>query len=127
VLAEISCAKVDPAAPLDQICPLACGVATGWGAVWNNTQVEKGSSVAVFGLGAVGLAVIQAAKVSGAARIIAVDMNSGKQKIAELLGATDFVNPKDLGDTNVNVQSQIVEMTKWGVDYSFDCTGNVEV
>jgi len=125
VLAEISCAKVDPAAPLEKICPLACGVATGWGAVWNNTQVEKGSSVAVFGLGAVGLAVIQAAKIAGAARIIAVDVNPGKYDIAKQLGATDTVNPKELGD--VKVQNKIVEMTKWGVDYSYDCTGNTEV
>jgi S-(hydroxymethyl)glutathione dehydrogenase/alcohol dehydrogenase len=126
VLAEISCAKVNPAAPLADVCPLACGVATGWGAVWNNTQVEKGSSVAVFGLGAVGLAVIQAAKISGASRIIAVDVNPSKWAVAKSLGATDFVNPKDLPEGK-NVQGTIVEMTKWGVDYSYDCTGNTEV
>jgi len=125
VLAEISCAKVNPEAPLEKICPLACGISTGWGAVWNNCQVEKGSSVAVFGMGAVGLACIQAAKIAGASKIIAVDINPSKFEIATKIGATDTINPKELGDQSV--QNKIVEMTKWGVDYSFDCTGNTEV
>ena len=125
VLAEISCAKINPDANLAQICPLACGISTGWGAVWNNMQVEAGSSVAVFGLGGVGLSVIQAAKLAGASKIIAIDVNDGKEAHATKLGATDFLNPTKLGDTPV--QSKIVEMTKWGVDYSFDCTGNVNV
>jgi S-(hydroxymethyl)glutathione dehydrogenase / alcohol dehydrogenase len=95
------------------------------GAVWNTCKVEAGSSVAVFGLGAVGLAVIQAAKMAGASRIIGIDINSGKAEIAKQLGATDFVNPKRL---DVPVQKHIAGvMTQWGVDYSFDCTGNVEV
>lgn len=123
VLSEISCAKVNPAAALAKICPLACGISTGWGAVWNNMQVEKGSSVAVFGLGGVGLAVIQASVLAGATKIIAIDTNPGKESHARALGATDFL----LAAQDVNTASEVVSMTKWGVDYSFDCTGNVQV
>lgn len=125
VLAEISCAKIDAEAPLDKVCLFGCGVSTGLGAVWNTCKVEVGSTVAVFGLGAVGLAVIQGAKIAGASRIIGVDVNPKKEEMAKELGATDFVNPKDVDGP---IQKHIAGvMTKWGVDYSFDCTGNVEV
>ena len=125
VLAAISCAKINPAMPFEKASLFGCGVATGLGAVWNTCKVELGSSVAVFGLGAVGLSVIQAARMAGASRIIAVDINPKKFTAATALGATDFVNPSDCGGKPV--QQVIVGMTKWGVDYSFDCTGNVEV
>jgi len=124
VLAAISCAKVSPEAPLEKVCLFGCGVSTGWGAVWNTTKVEPGSSVAVFGLGAVGLAVVQASKMAGARRIIVVDVNPDKFVMAKELGATDCVNPKDSDEP---VQKTLVAMTKWGVDYTFDCTGNVDV
>ena len=124
VLAAISCAKVHTAAPLEKMCLLGCGVSTGWGAVWNTCKVENGASVAVFGCGAVGLSVIQAAKLSGASRIIAIDLNPQKFTAARAFGATDFVNPKDIEGP---IQQHIIKMTQWGVDYTFDCTGNTEV
>jgi len=124
VLAEISCAKVDTAAPLEKMCLLGCGVSTGWGAVWNTCKVENGASVAVFGCGAVGLSVIQAAKLSGASRIIAIDVNPKKFTAARAFGATDCVNPMEVGGP---IAPYLVQMTKWGVDYTFDCTGNTEV
>lgn len=125
VLAEISCAKIQQDAPLDKVCLFGCGVATGLGAVWNTCKVEVNATVAVFGLGAVGLAVIQGAKVAGASKIIAVDVNPDKFEAAKALGATDCVNPKEVEGP---VQKHIAgTMTPWGVDYSFDCTGNVEV
>jgi len=124
VLAEISCAKVMSEAPLEKVCLFGCGVSTGWGAVWNSAKVEPGSSVAVFGLGAVGLAVVQAAQIAGATRIIAIDLNPSKFGIAKEMGATDCVNPSE---HDKPIQQVIVGMTQWGVDYTFDCTGNVEV
>jgi S-(hydroxymethyl)glutathione dehydrogenase / alcohol dehydrogenase len=125
VLAEISCAKIVQEAPLEKVCLFGCGVSTGLGAVLNTCKVEPESSVAVFGLGAVGLAVIQGAKIAGATRIIAVDINPAKFKQAEALGATDFVDSSKLEKP---VQQYIAgDLTKWGVDYSFDCTGNVQV
>ena len=124
VVCEISCAVVDDAADLEQVCMLGCGVATGWGAVWKTTDVEEGASVAVFGLGAVGLAVIQAAKARGARRIFAIDTNPDKEKIAAEFGATDFFNPSD---SETPIQQRLVEETTWGVDFTFDCTGNVNV
>lgn len=126
VVAEISCAKVHPDSPLDKICLFGCGVSTGLGAAWKTCNVEAGSTVAVFGLGAVGLAVIQAAKQRGCSRIFAVDVNETKFEVAGRLGATDFVNPKTLPE-GTSVQHHIVTLTKWGVDYSFDATGNVQV
>lgn len=126
VLAEISCAKISPAMPLWKASLFGCGVSTGLGAVINTTKVQPGKSVAVFGLGAVGLAVIQAAKMVGAGRIIAVDINPKKFDTAMALGATDCVNSLKLPEGK-NVQQHIVGMTKWGVDYTFDCTGNVNV
>mmetsp|Transcript_25638 Transcript_25638/g.59155 ORF Transcript_25638/g.59155 Transcript_25638/m.59155 type:complete len:395 (-) Transcript_25638:200-1384(-) len=125
VLADISCAKISKKMPLGKACLFGCGVATGLGAVWNTCKVERGSSVAVFGLGAVGLAVIQGAKMAGATMIIAIDINPGKFDIAKQLGATHCVNSKTLDKP---VQKHIAgDMTPWGVDYSFDCTGNVNV
>lgn len=125
VIAEISCAKISKEIALEKACLFGCGVSTGLGAVWNTCSVEQGSSVAVFGLGAVGLAVIQGAKMAGASKIIAVDINPSKFEIAKELGATDFVNPAELDKP---VQQYIAgDLTDWGVDYSFDCTGNVEV
>ena len=126
VIAEISCAKINKEADLCKACLFGCGVSTGLGAVWNTCKVETNATVAVFGLGAVGLAVIQGAKMAGASKIIAVDINPEKFEIAKQLGATDCVDPPALGD--VPVQKHIAgTMTQWGVDYSFDCTGNVNV
>ena len=125
VIAEISCAKINPKAPLHKMCLFGCGVSTGLGAVLNTCKVEPDSSVAVFGLGAVGLAVIQGAKIAGASRIIAVDINPVKFKTAIALGATDCVDSSKLDKP---VQQHIAgTMTPWGVDYSFDCTGNTAV
>ncbi|WP_043527898.1 S-(hydroxymethyl)glutathione dehydrogenase/class III alcohol dehydrogenase [Litchfieldella xinjiangensis] len=124
VLPEVSLAKVSPEAPLDKICLLGCGVTTGIGAVMNTAKVEPGSTVAVFGLGAIGLAVIQGAQMVGASRIIAIDINADKFELARQFGATDFVNPKDHADP---IQQVIVDMTDGGVDYSFECIGNVNV
>lgn len=125
VVAEISCAKINQNAPLDKICLFGCGVSTGLGAAWKTCSVEEGSTVAVFGLGAVGLAAIQGCKMRKASRIFAIDVNPAKFAIAEQLGATDCINPTALD--GVNIQSHIVALTKWGVDYSFDATGNVQI
>ena len=129
VLAEISCAKVRKDAPLDEICLFGCGVSTGLGAVWNTAKVETGSSVAVFGLGAVGLSVIQGAKMAGATRIFAIDINPSKFDMAKELGATDFVNPADPSHAGKPVQQVLVGLspTGFGIDFTFDCTGNVNV
>jgi len=125
VVADISCAKVSDTAPLDVCSLLGCGVATGLGAVWNTADVEGGSTVAVFGLGAVGLSVIQGAQMRGAKRIFAIDTNPGKFDIAKKLGATDCVNPLDYDKPIQQVLSG--ELTPWGIDYTFDATGNVNV
>ncbi len=124
VVPEISLAKIDEKAPLDKVCLLGCGVTTGIGAVLNTAKVEKDSNIAVFGIGGIGLSVIQGAKIAQAKKIIAVDINNDKKKIAEDFGATDFVNPKEIEGTIVN---KIVEMTDGGVDYSFECVGNVKL
>jgi len=124
VVPEIAVAKIDQAADLGTVCMLGCGVTTGIGAVRNTTQVEAGSSVAVFGLGAIGLAVIQAAKLAGASRIFAIDVNEDKFGNALSLGATDTLNPLA---SETPIQQVLVGMTKWGVDYTYDCTGNVDV
>lgn len=123
VVPEIALAKVRKDAPLEKACLLACGVTTGMGAVLNTAKVESGATVAVFGLGGVGLSVIQGAVLAGAERIIGVDTNPAKFDLARRFGATDCVNPQDTGD----VAAAIVEMTSGGVDYSFECIGNVEV
>jgi S-(hydroxymethyl)glutathione dehydrogenase / alcohol dehydrogenase len=124
VVPEIALAKINKAAPLDKVCLLGCGVTTGIGAVLNTAKVEAGSSVAVFGLGGIGLSVIQGAVMARAGRIIAVDVNADKFAMAKALGATDVINPRDL---DVTAREAIVEMTGGGVDYSFECIGNVEV
>lgn len=123
VLPEIAVAKVDSDAPMDTTCLLGCGVTTGIGAATHTAKVEKGSNVAVFGLGCVGLAVIQGAAIAGAGRIIAVDINPKKEALARELGATDFVNPKNL---DVPTTQALIEMTDGGPDYSFECIGNTE-
>ncbi|GMH66689.1 hypothetical protein TrRE_jg2033, partial [Triparma retinervis] len=121
VLAEISCAKIDKAAPLDKVCLFGCGVSTGLGAVWNTCKVEKGSTVAVFGLGAVGLSVIQGARMAGASKIVAVDINPDKFEAAIKEGATDCVDSLNGLPSGKNVQQYIAgTLTEWGVDYSFD-------
>ncbi len=124
VLPEIAVAKIDPAAPLEKVCLLGCGITTGIGAVLNTAKVTPGSTVAVFGLGGIGLSVVQGAVMAKAARIIAVDLNPGKWTMAKALGATDYVNPKDYDRP---IQQIIVELTNGGVDYSFECIGNVNV
>ncbi|MDE0886948.1 MAG: S-(hydroxymethyl)glutathione dehydrogenase/class III alcohol dehydrogenase [Myxococcota bacterium] len=123
VVPEIALAKVRRDAPLDKICLLGCGVTTGIGAVLHTAKVEPGASVAVFGLGGIGLSVVQGAVMAGAERIIAVDLNEKKFPLAEQFGATDCINPATVGD----VEAAILEMTDGGVDYSFECIGNVEV
>lgn len=124
VVPEIALAKINSKAPLDKVCLLGCGVTTGLGAVSNTARVEKGSTVAVFGLGGIGLSVVQGAKQAGASRIIAVDINESKWEMAKRFGATDFLNPKKFEKP---IQQVIVEMTEWGVDYSFECVGDVQL
>src|ERR1700688_4001506 len=124
VLPEISVAKINPKAPLDKVCLLGCGITTGIGAVLNTAKVRQGSTVAVFGLGGIGLSVVQGAVMAKAERIIAVDINEGKFDLARSLGATDFVNPKKYDRP---IQEVIEEMTNGGVDYSFECIGNVDL
>jgi S-(hydroxymethyl)glutathione dehydrogenase/alcohol dehydrogenase len=122
VLPEIAVARINSAAPLDKVCLLGCVVTAGIGAVLNTAQVTAGSTVAVFGLGGLGLSVVQGAVMAHAARIIAVDLNPIKWKLAKALGATDYVNPKDYDSP---IHSVILDMTRGGVDYSFECIGNV--
>lgn len=124
VVNEISLAKINPAADHEKVCLLGCGVTTGIGAVHNTAKVKAGDTVAVFGLGGIGLAVIQGAKQAKAGRIIAVDTNSGKFDLARVMGATDCINPKDFDKP---IQDVIVEMTDGGVEFSFECIGNVNV
>ena len=124
VVAEISLAKINPTAPLGVMCLLGCGVTTGIGAVHNTAKVKEGDTVAVFGLGAIGLAVIQGARQAKAGRIIAIDTNPGKFDLAKTMGATDCINPKDFDKP---IQEVIVEMTDGGVEFSFECIGNVHV
>jgi S-(hydroxymethyl)glutathione dehydrogenase/alcohol dehydrogenase len=123
VLPEIALAKIRSDAPLDKVCLLGCAVTTGIGAVLHTAKVEPGSSVAVFGLGGVGLSVIQGAVMAGAERIIAVDLNPAKFELARRFGATEFVNPSEVKD----LAQSIVDRTDGGVDYSFECVGNVEL
>jgi S-(hydroxymethyl)glutathione dehydrogenase/alcohol dehydrogenase len=124
VVPEIALAKINQSAPLDKACLLGCGVTTGIGAVLNTAKVQPGSSVAVFGLGTVGLSAVQGAVMAKAERILAVDINPGKWEMAKSLGATDFVNPQEVDGS---LPEYIQEMTGGGVDYSFECIGNVNV
>ena len=125
VLPEIAVAKVREDAPFDKICYIGCGVTTGIGAVINTAKVEPGANVAVFGLGGIGLNVIQGARLAGADRIVGIDLNPAKRALAERFGMTDFVNPKEIG--NDRVVEAVVDITDGGADYSFECIGNVEV
>ncbi|MFM1707389.1 S-(hydroxymethyl)glutathione dehydrogenase/class III alcohol dehydrogenase [Aeromonas salmonicida] len=124
VLPEISIAKVDPAAPLEEVCLLGCGVTTGIGAVMNTAKVKEGENVAIFGLGGIGLSAVIGARLAKAGRIIAIDINESKFELARKLGATDCINPNDFDKP---IQEVIVEMTDGGVDFSFECIGNVKV
>ena len=124
VVAAVSLAKIHPEANPEQVCLLGCGVTTGLGAVKNTAKVQEGDTVAVFGLGGIGLAVIQGAKLAKAGRIIAIDTNPSKFALAKTFGATDCINPQDFDKP---IQQVIVEMTGWGVDHSFECIGNVNV
>ena len=124
VLPEVSLAKIPKEAPLEKVCLLGCGVTTGIGAVLNTAKVTEGSTVAIFGLGGIGLAAIIGAKMAKASRIIGIDINPAKEAVARELGITDFVNPKEHSKP---IQEVIVEMTDGGVDYSFECIGNVQL
>ncbi len=124
VMPEIAVAKINKEAPLDKVCLLGCGVTTGIGAVLNTAKVEPGSTVAVFGLGGIGLSTIQGAVLAKAERIIAIDINEDKFEMARMLGATDFINPRNYNDP---IQDVIVELTDGGVDYSFECIGNPDL
>jgi S-(hydroxymethyl)glutathione dehydrogenase/alcohol dehydrogenase len=124
VLPEIALAKIREDAPFDKVCYIGCGVTTGIGAVINTAQVEPGANVVVFGLGGIGLNVIQGARMAGADRIIGVDINPGRKALAERFGMTHFVNPKEVeGD----LVPYLVALTDGGADYSFECVGNVDL
>jgi S-(hydroxymethyl)glutathione dehydrogenase/alcohol dehydrogenase len=124
VLPEISLAKVNKEAPLEEICLLGCGVTTGMGAVLNTAKVKAGDTVAIFGLGGIGLSAVIGATMVGASRIIVIDINESKFDLAKKLGATDCINPKNFDKP---IQDVIVELTDGGVDFSFECIGNVDV
>jgi S-(hydroxymethyl)glutathione dehydrogenase/alcohol dehydrogenase len=124
VLPEIALARINREAPLEKVCLLGCGVTTGIGAVRNTAKVEPGSTVAVFGLGGIGLAVVIGAVQAGASRIIGVDINPAKFAIARQLGATETINPRDF---DAPIQQVLIDRTDGGVDYSFECIGNVDV
>src|SRR5687768_9085813 len=124
VLPEIALAKVRADAPFDRICYIGCGVTTGIGAVINTAKVEPGANVVVFGLGGIGLNVIQGARLAGANKIVGVDLNPGRKPLAEKFGMTHFVNPKEVGGDLV---AHLVSVTDGGADYSFECVGNVEL
>jgi S-(hydroxymethyl)glutathione dehydrogenase/alcohol dehydrogenase len=124
VLPEIAVAKIRDDAPFDKVCYIGCGVTTGIGAVIHTAKVEPGARVVVFGLGGIGLNVIQGARMVGASQIVGVDINPAKRELAEKFGMTDFVNPKEVeGD----LVPYLVDVTKGGADYSFECIGNVNV
>src|SRR3954467_9433329 len=124
VVPEIALAKIREDAPFDKVCYIGCGVTTGIGAVINTAKVEPGANVVVFGLGGIGLNVIQGARMAGANMIVGVDINPAREKLARQFGMTHFVNPKDVkGD----LVPHLVELTKGGADYSFECIGNVDV
>ncbi|CAG0891100.1 unnamed protein product [Cyprideis torosa] len=137
VAAEISVAKVDEAAPLEKVCLLGCGISTGYGAALNSAKVTPGSSVAIFGCGTVGLAVAMGCRKAGATRIIGIDINPDKFEIgikhylshpiyvATKFGCTEFVNPKEIGDKTI--QQFLIEMTDGGLDFTFECIGNVNL
>jgi len=121
VLPEIAVAKIRPDAPFDKVCYIGCGVTTGVGVVAFDAKVEPGSTVAVFGLGGIGLNVVQGAAMVGADRIIGIDINPNKSKLAKAFGMTDFINPTEVDD----ITQAVIDLTAGGVDYSFECIGNV--
>ena len=123
VAPEISLAKIRKDAPFDKVCYIGCGVTTGIGAVLFTAKVEAGANVVVFGLGGIGLNVVQGAKMVGADKIIGVDLNPAREKMARDFGMTHFINPKD----TPNVVDAIVQLTDGGADYSFECIGNTQV
>jgi S-(hydroxymethyl)glutathione dehydrogenase/alcohol dehydrogenase len=124
VLPEIALAKIRPDAPFDKVCYIGCGVTTGIGAVINTAKVEPGANVVVFGLGGIGLNVVQGARLAGANMIVGVDLNPARKALAEKFGMTHFVNPKEVqGD----LVPYLVNLTKGGADYSFECIGNTDV
>ena len=123
VVPEIALAKIRQDAPFDKVCYIGCGVTTGIGAVINTAKVEAGANVAVFGLGGIGLNVVQGARMAGAERIIGIDLNAQRRSLAEQFGMTDFINPNDVD----NLVGAIIDMTDGGVDYSFECIGNTDV
>lgn len=122
VVSKYSVVAINPKAPLDKACLLGCGITTGYGAATKTPGIEE-SNVAVFGVGCVGLSVLQGAQAKKAKRIIAIDTNNGKKELALKFGATEFVNPTELGDKKI--QDYLVEITDGGLDFTFDCTGNV--
>src|SRR5207342_1648722 len=124
VLPEIALAKIREDAPFDKVCYIGCGVTTGIGAVINTAKVEPGANVVVFGLGGIGLNVVQGARLVGANKIIGVDLNPARKALGEKFGMTHFVNPKEVGG---DVVAHLVELTGGGADYSFECIGNVDV
>jgi S-(hydroxymethyl)glutathione dehydrogenase/alcohol dehydrogenase len=124
VVPEISLAKVNKTAPLEEVCLLGCGVTTGMGAVLNTANVQEGDTVAIFGLGGIGLSAVIGATMAKASRILVIDINESKFDLAKKLGATDCINPKNFDKP---IQDVIVEMTDGGVDFSFECIGNVNV
>ncbi len=124
VVPEIALAKIREDAPFDKVCYIGCGVTTGIGAVINTAKVEPGANVVVFGLGGIGLNVVQGARLAGANMIVGVDLNPARKALAEKFGMTHFVNPKEAGKDLV---AHLVNLTKGGADYSFECIGNVEV
>ena len=124
VVAEVSLAKINPEANHEHVCLLGCGVTTGIGAVHNTAKVQEGDSVAVFGLGAIGLAVVQGARQAKAGRIIAIDTNPSKFELAKQFGATDCLNPNDYDKP---IKDVLLDINKWGIDHTFECIGNVNV
>ncbi len=125
VVPEISLAKIREDAPFDKVCYIGCGVTTGIGAVINTAKVEPGANVVIFGLGGIGLNVVQGARMAGANMIIGVDINPKRRALAEKFGMTHFVNPKDM--TEAELVPYLVNLTKGGADYSFECIGNVKL
>jgi len=125
VVSDVSVVAVDPKAPMDRVCLLGCGITTGYGASVVTANVEKGSNVAVFGAGCVGLSVVQGAVRNGAKKITVIDLNDSKKAWAEKFGATDFLNPTSL--RGISLTDKLIELTDGGYDYTFDCTGNVSV
>ncbi|MDF7674837.1 S-(hydroxymethyl)glutathione dehydrogenase/class III alcohol dehydrogenase [Acetobacteraceae bacterium ESL0709] len=126
VIPEIALAKIRPDAPFDKVCYIGCGVTTGIGAVMFTAKVEPMSTVAVFGLGGIGLNVVQGARMVGARRIIGIDVNPAREAMGRKFGLTDFVNPRDLGE-NGDLVGHLIDMTGGGLDYTFECVGNVKL